>query len=88
MDASDIRYILALTRLEATRRELQRIADLHSLMILRLSSQLLWMKTLATDLQIPESGLYSSRLTEVRESLCRGREVIEKWLNDSSVVDT
>ena len=78
MDASDIRYILALTTLNDLRYELQLTVDSLSAMILRLSRVQASMKMLETDLPTLASGLSNSLLDQARASLSLGREDIER----------
>src|SRR6266446_4386014 len=80
MDESDIRYILALTRLDHLRNELKEIRHSLSVTTSRLLKAQALTKMLGTDLQIPEYGLSSSLQSAAVESLCRGREDIETSL--------
>src|ERR1700733_113511 len=83
MDSSDIRYILALTRLDLFRYELKATADSLSATISRLTNLQVSMKMLETDLPTLGSGLSSSLLEQAKVSLSLGKEDIERSLSQS-----
>jgi hypothetical protein len=81
MDASDIRYILALMKYERSREQFSETLAQFSVVTSKLSSLLASMRTLEMDLQIHESDLFSSLSKQELESLSRGRVLIETLLS-------
>jgi hypothetical protein len=82
MDPSDIRYILALTRLDHLRIEYPETRAQFLATISKLTSQRASMRTLETDLQTPASASFSSLSREDVQLLYLGRELIEALLKE------
>src|SRR5467141_2179447 len=82
MDASDIRYILALTKYDRSRTEFSETLAQLSATTLKLSILLASMRMLEMDLQIRESDLFSSLSKQEVELLSRGKVIIETLLSN------
>src|ERR1017187_10098311 len=82
MDSSDIRYILALTRREVLRNELEVMVEALSAMTSRLTKVQVSMRMLETD--SPTLGYDSSSLllSQALESLSRGKVCIVRSLSE------
>ena len=88
MEASDIKYVLALARRDLLLYELREMRDSLSAMTLKLSNLHLWMKTLEKDLPTLNSELSNSALESATESLSLGREGIQLSLEIFSTPQT
>src|SRR5580693_4426544 len=88
MEASDIKYVLALARRDLLLLGLRETADSLSATILKLQNLSLWMKMLERDLPTLNSDLSNSLLMEAERSLSRGKENIEASLKEFSTPQT